>query len=654
MKFRVLALVLALLMLIVIPVYAEGSGERVGITFTAETKYIAKEVVTAPNTFEAWVNIPKNLSGRGGVILSTYGNGSPNFSFEIHENGVPRLYVEDAETTLVKNDIDVKFSGIDLRTGEWTHVAIVRDGTSLKCYVNGELKQTKTISFTDDIVATLPVCLGGDYRSGNVQYFKGQISSAALYSDARTQSEIVADMLSYGNDGLLCAYEASAMTASGVMKDKSGNGADMVLNKIWFTDKEPVTDYAYSFAVIGDTQRVSFNDPDKFHIIYDWLLDNAESKKIKYVMGLGDITEKSAQSEWEIAAEQIKRLNGIIPYSVVRGNHDNANDFTSYFPMGEYEDIVSGAYNGNMLNTYTRFNVGETKYLVMTLDYGASDEVLKWASAVVKFHADHNVIVTTHAYLYRNGTTLDQNEVCPPATTGGYNNGDHMWDKFIKNHENIVLVISGHDPCDNVIVAQDEGVNGNIVTQMLIDPQGTDNEHGSTGMVCMLYFSEDGRDVTVEYYSTIKEQYFMTSNQFTMTIDMVGADNDASDTPTTPDKPETPDEPETPDDSEIPDDFETPDTDASEPDTDDIINGDESDIPSGNPDSDEDIGETDGESNSGAANDGNNAPAEKENGGEPEAKNGTLIIVILIIIACVVVAGGAVAVVVVLKKKKNN
>lgn len=529
MKKRVLAITLALLMLLAIPMYARADGQREGISFTASDKYIAKEVVSAPNTFEAWVNIPATLSDstRGGVILGTYGLGSPNFSFEVHERGVPRLYVEDADKT-VSNDIDVKFDQVDLRTGTWTHIAIVRDNAArqLHCYINGVLKQSKSISFTNEIVANSPVCLGGDYRSGNAQYFKGQISSAALYSDARTQAEIAADMLSYGKDGLLCAYEASEMNAYGVMPDKSGNGADMELNKIWFTEKEPVTDYAYSFALVGDTQRVSYNDPDKFHVIYDWLLDNAESKKIKFVMGLGDITEKSAESEWIIAAKQIKRLNGKIPYSVVRGNHDKATDFVKYFPLGEYEDKISGAYGDDMLNTYTTFTVGETKYLVMALDFGASDKVLSWASFVVKNHPDHNVIVTTHAYLYRNGTTLDQNEVCPPATNGGYNNGDHMWDKFIKKHENIVMVISGHDPCDHVVVSQEKGENGNTVTQMLVDPQGTDNEHGSTGMVCMLYFSEDGKDVTVEYYSTIKEQYFMTSNQFNMTVDTVEADSD--------------------------------------------------------------------------------------------------------------------------------
>ena len=529
MKKKILAMVLALIMLLVIPVYADNNAERTGISFTATDKYMATKVVSAPNTFEAWVNIPSTLADgtRGGVILGTYGLGSPNFSFEVHEKGAPRLYVEDSDKAKT-NDIDVKFSTVDLRTGTWTHVAIVRDNAAgeLRCYINGELKETKSISFTGEIVANSPVCMGGDYRSGNAQYFKGQISSAAMYSDARTQAEIAADMLSYGKDGLLCAYEASEMNAYGVIPDKSGNGADMRLNRTWFSEKEPVTDYAYSFALVGDTQRVSFNDPDKFHVIYDWLLANAESKKIKFVMGLGDITEKSAESEWEIAAAQIKRLNGKIPYSVVRGNHDKSTDFLKYFPIGEYEDKVTGTYQENMLNTYTTFTVGDIKYLVMALDFGASDKVLSWASYVVENHPDHNVIVTTHAYLYRNGTTLDQNEVCPPATNGGYNNGDHMWDKFIKNHENIVMVISGHDPCDHVVVAQDKGVHGNTVTQMLVDPQGTDNEHGSTGMVAMLYFSEDGRDVTVEYYSTIKEQYFMTSNQFTMTVDTVKEEAD--------------------------------------------------------------------------------------------------------------------------------
>ena len=72
--------------------------------------------------------------------------------------------------------------------------------------------------------------------------------------------------------------------------------------------------------------------------------------------------------------------------------------------------------------------------------------------------------------MFRDGTTLDQGDVCPPATTGGYNNGDHLWDKLISRYGNIYMVLSGHDPCDNVVTLQSKGIHGNTVTQMLIDP----------------------------------------------------------------------------------------------------------------------------------------------------------------------------------------
>jgi hypothetical protein len=97
-----------------------------------------------------------------------------------------------------------------------------------------------------------------------------------------------------------------------------------------------------------------------------------------------------------------------------------------------------------------------------------------------------------------------------------------MWDKLIKKHENIVLVLSGHDPCDNVVYAQDKGVNGNLVTQMLVDPQGVDKAQGGVGMVTMLYFSADGKTMQVETYSTDKKAFFLEENQFTLTLDLAG------------------------------------------------------------------------------------------------------------------------------------
>ena len=68
---------------------------------------------------------------------------------------------------------------------------------------------------------------------------------------------------------------------------------------------------------------------------------------------------------------------------------------------------------------------------------------------------------------------------------------------------------------------------------MLIDPQSMDldrNNEGGCGMVCMLYFKEDGtlandgkwdgKTVDVEWYSTIKNQYYKDVNQFTLDLNL--------------------------------------------------------------------------------------------------------------------------------------
>jgi hypothetical protein len=108
-----------------------------------------------------------------------------------------------------------------------------------------------------------------------------------------------------------------------------------------------------------------------------------------------------------------------------------------------------------------------------------------------------------------------------------------------------------------VVVSQEKGVHGNTVTQMLVDPQGVDANIGATGMVAMLYFSEDGRQVQVEYYSTVREQYFIPENQFSFELAVVGAQAPATepDEPTDPPvtEPETPvEQPEDPAEPEVP------------------------------------------------------------------------------------------------------
>ena len=172
-----------------------------------------------------------------------------------------------------------------------------------------------------------------------------------------------------------------------------------------------------------------------------------------------------------------------------------------------------------MLNTYKTLEIGDVKYLLITLDFGPSDKSLEWAGELCEQYPDHCVIITTHAYLYCNGYPIDADDHAPPVGDGGYNNGDHMWDKFVSKYENIQLIISGHEATSRVVVSQRKGDHGNTVTQMLVNPQLLDlNNSGGFGMVAMLYFSEDGRDVTVEYYSTIRKKFYKGVNQFSFSL----------------------------------------------------------------------------------------------------------------------------------------
>ncbi len=506
--------------------------ESSGLSFSGSDYAIVGKkfpIDSSQYTFEAVIQLPKSVSGRGGVILGNYKDGNNHYlSFEIYSNGVPRITCTKADNLNTK--YDYRFSNVDVRDEAPVHLAITldRDTGVANCYINGQLKQTLSYNAQIDLssaISDIRMVLGNDLRSGTKVNFNGVISSVAVYTDIRTGTEIYRDVgeIDTSSDNLAFYYNLSGATAGEDIKDLSGNGYNVKYGTpaqaeggMWFTDKDEVTDYIYSFAVVGDTQIIACNHGSKFGMIYDWILNNRVSKKIGYVFGLGDITNYDSSSEWALAKTHIlEKLTGIIPYSVVRGNHDGVNNINAVFATESYMSQFDGFYEANnVVNSYRFFEISDTEYLLFTLDYGADDNVLNWAGAIIEANPTKKVIITTHAYLYRDGTTLDQGDVCPPATTGGANNGDDMWNKLVSKYENMYLIISGHDPSANVVVTQTEGVNGNIVTQILTDHQGVDTSV-ATGMVTMLYFKTDG-SIEVETYSTIQDAYYKENNQFTI------------------------------------------------------------------------------------------------------------------------------------------
>ena len=360
--------------------------------------------------------------------------------------------------------------------------------------------------------------------------------SIAVFSDARSASDIEKEIkeIDYENPSLLASYDFTR-TYNCYGGDLSAYNNHLKTEKLWLdvSAVEEVSD-EYCFAVVGDTQVLSWYYPEEIGTIYDWILDNKEEKNIEYVIGVGDITEESKDYEWEKATKEIYKLSGEVAFSVVMGNHDKYDQkkasyapedrseflFNKNFYTEEYLAELVGWYGeGDVSCSYNAFEINGTKWLLLNLDYGPTDDMLEWASDVISAHVDYRVIIVTHAYLYRDGTTLDKEE-CYPASEANstFNDGDEIWDKLVSKHENILLVISGHDPWDHIVCTQTEGDKGNVVTQLLIDGQYMDKYYEPTAMVALLYFSEDGERMTVRYYSTSKECYGSEISQFTIEL----------------------------------------------------------------------------------------------------------------------------------------
>ena len=525
--------------------YTNGSGIQVENFGKYE---IDKSIEANIETFEAWIFMPDYYHGKiGGTIIGNYRsyNGA-RVILEIYIDGNPRLSYTNAEGKTSYH----RFTDVDLRTGTWQHLAVVHDVESgeARCYVNGELKQTVTenvVAYADNALdqkfligrdTALRYAEGdGEYwENRKDQYFKGFIKELRLYSDVRSAEEIAADYAgNLDKSELIAAYEIDPDDAYTNLADLSGNGYDANYKQLlWEAEYvEPINNnYSYSLALVGDTQTVANQNPELLKNIYQWILDNQTSKNIQYVIGLGDITEYGvdvghknyeearANAQWTAAKEAISLMDGKIPYSLIRGDgHDGIELFNQYFANHEgYTSNITGYYEeGRIDNVYHTFKAGSVDYLLLCLDHGTKDDVLVWANEVIASHPNHRVIVTTHQYLESNGTLSERGETGNATAYDPNNNAaDDLWNKLLSKHPNIAMIICGHSDSDDVVVTKQIGNHGNEVTQVLVNPQSMDAEYaqGSKGMVAMLYFSEDGNEVQVQYYSTLKDTYRPASN----------------------------------------------------------------------------------------------------------------------------------------------
>ncbi|MGV6874697.1 DUF4214 domain-containing protein [Pseudochelatococcus sp. B33] len=255
---------------------------------------------------------------------------------------------------------------------------------------------------------------------------------------------------------------------------------------------------AYTIAVLPDTQDYTYvgAGQETFNRMTQWLADNAGTLNLRFVTSVGDVTGSNTAAQWAIAQEAFSKLNGIVPYALLPGNHDqseggSANDYTSrqtdYFSIDYLQEhsTLGGVYDqepGETKNAwYTFEGTDGTKWIAVSLEFGARDDVLRWASEVLDAHADHRAILTTHHYtnmgtradnysgpLFAEGTGKDYGI---GGSAENANDGEDMWQGLVSKHSNISFVFSGHVFGDGAetIVGYNEA--GQPVYQMFVNYQ---------------------------------------------------------------------------------------------------------------------------------------------------------------------------------------
>jgi len=250
----------------------------------------------------------------------------------------------------------------------------------------------------------------------------------------------------------------------------------------------------FTIALIPDPQNLVESAPADWEAEMQWLADNAVSMNIKAIIGLGDNTNylydgfplrPAFYTEAKVGWDKITELG--IPYIINIGNHDydvvttrDATKHNEIFGQAYYagKSWYGGSYLNQTENTYIKFTVGGYNYLVFALELFPRDVVLTWAQGIINTNPTYNVIVTTHAYLMSDGTLGEHDDTYGSDQTGVIgNDGQPLWDNFIKINPQIIAVFCGHFP-QAPFVSYLQGINNNggKVVQIKADYQGNTSD----------------------------------------------------------------------------------------------------------------------------------------------------------------------------------
>ena len=166
-----------------------------GLTFDGVNDYLtipnspSLNIAGSQLTLSMWI---KPQSGGGdSVVLGKFWNAtmtSPYYQYGLELSGgtVPTFYIGTTGGPLSAS------MGSALALDQWSHLAVVFDGSQVRYYVNGLLVTTASLPATITARSN-PLRIGAD--NNTQQFFNGSLDEVRIYNRALTVQEVQTDML---------------------------------------------------------------------------------------------------------------------------------------------------------------------------------------------------------------------------------------------------------------------------------------------------------------------------------------------------------------------------------------------------------------------------------------------------------------------------
>ena len=247
----------------------------------------------------------------------------------------------------------------------------------------------------------------------------------------------------------------------------------------------------FSVVVLPDTQYYSQKYPQIFLSQTQWIVNNLKNYNIVFVTHSGDIVNDCDDREqWQFAKIALKQLDGIVPYGLLPGNHDQPTElFNQYFSWTNYanDNWYKGHFGDTNDNNYQIISTGGTKLLFLQLQFSPTPEIINWADEIIDSNQDCTVILNTHSVLYTDDSYTAEGKKLIP---------------LIDEDANLRIVLCGHNHGEALKIVESAGHETYV---MLADYQNL--EKGGDGYLRILTFHTGQHKVEVSTYSPYVKEY---------------------------------------------------------------------------------------------------------------------------------------------------